>query len=163
MMTRWLFYIRLFDFDVSHVPGNKNDATDDLSRHEKAPEDKSDSNPDDYFESKLYSISINPFPSTSTAYIYLNEREYMDDDLILGQYLETLQRPDDFTNAQYQQLRKKSRNFFVRDELLFKRGRKRGLPTYRKSTYERAYLSFGQSDWSIKLSSAKMTMDICMK
>ena len=36
----------------------------------------------------------------------------------------------------------------------------RGMSTCRKSTYERSYLSFGQSDWSIKLSSAKMTMDI---
>ena len=30
MMTRWLSYIRLFDFDVKHVPGNKNGAADAL-------------------------------------------------------------------------------------------------------------------------------------
>ena len=37
MMTRWLTYIRLFDFDVKHVPGNKNGAADSLSRRGKGP------------------------------------------------------------------------------------------------------------------------------
>src|SRR5438045_8422556 len=32
MMTRWLTYIRLFDFDVKHVAGNKNGAADALSQ-----------------------------------------------------------------------------------------------------------------------------------
>ena len=132
MMTRWLSYIRLFDFDVSHVPGNKNGAADGLSRRGKTPEDESDSDPDDYFESKLYSISADFLPSaTTTTRVYLNEGEYAGDDLILGRYLETLERPAGLTDAQYQQLRKKSRDFFVRDGLLFKRGRKRGLPPRR--------------------------------
>ena len=34
--------------------------------------------------------------------------------------------------------------------------------TYRLSTFARAYLSYARSDWPIKLSSAKMTMVICM-
>jgi RNase H-like domain found in reverse transcriptase len=32
MMTRWLAYIRLFDFDVKHIPGNKNGSANALSR-----------------------------------------------------------------------------------------------------------------------------------
>ena len=32
MMTRWLAYLRLFDFDATHVPGTKNGAADALSR-----------------------------------------------------------------------------------------------------------------------------------
>jgi hypothetical protein len=54
MITRWLAYIRLFDFDVKHIPGSKNGAADDLSRRGKAPEDESDSDPDEYFESDGY-------------------------------------------------------------------------------------------------------------
>ena len=130
MMTRWLAYIRLFDFDVAHVPGNKNGAADGLSRRGRAPEDESDEDPDDYFESRLYSVSAEP-SLMQLIRVYLNEGEYDGDDLILGHYLETLRRPDGMTDAQYQQFRKKSRNFFVRDGLLFKRGRKRGLPPRR--------------------------------
>jgi ribonuclease HI len=54
MMTRWLAYARLFDFDVRHVKGTKNGAADGLSRRGKAEEDESDSDPDEYFESHLY-------------------------------------------------------------------------------------------------------------
>jgi hypothetical protein len=54
--------------------------------------------------------------------VYLNEGEYSGDDLILGRYLE---RPDGLTNDQYRKLQRKSRNF-MRDDYLFKRGRKRG-------------------------------------
>jgi len=51
MITRLLTYIRLFDFDLKHIPGSQNGAADSLSRWGKGPEDKSDDDPDDYFES----------------------------------------------------------------------------------------------------------------
>jgi hypothetical protein len=43
------------------------------------------------------------------------------DNVLLGQYLTTPKRPDGMTDSQYQQLRKKSKNFLVRDGVLFKR------------------------------------------
>src|SRR5213078_4466784 len=52
MMTRWLTYIRLFDFDVKHVAGNKNGAADPLSRRGRSPQDDRDDledDADDYF------------------------------------------------------------------------------------------------------------------
>ena len=42
-----------------------------------------------------------------------------------------MQRSENLTNQQYQQLRKKSRNFLVRDGYLFKRGNKRNIPPRR--------------------------------
>ena len=57
MMTRWLAYARLFDFDVRHVKGTKNGAADGLSWRGKAEEDESDSDPDEYFESCLYTTN----------------------------------------------------------------------------------------------------------
>ena len=39
MMTRWLSYIRLFDFTVKHIPGTKNGGADALSRRSKAEGD----------------------------------------------------------------------------------------------------------------------------
>ena len=53
------------------------------------------------------------------------------DDVILGKYLSTLQRPDGMTDSQYQQLRKKSKNFLIRDGFLFKRPRHHGVPPRR--------------------------------
>jgi hypothetical protein len=53
------------------------------------------------------------------------------DDITLGRYLTTLERPDAMTDWQYQQLRKKSKNFFVRDGMLFKRPRRHGVPPRR--------------------------------
>jgi len=134
MMIRWLLYIRLFDFDVKHIPGQKNGAVDALSRRGQSPEDETEdeNEADDYFESRMYVTQLDlQEPPHIPAQVYLNEGEYNGDDLILGHYLENLQRPDGMTDAQYQQLRKKSRDFLIRDGYLFKRGRKRGMPPRR--------------------------------
>ena len=96
MMTRWLAYIRLFDFDAKHVAGSKNGAADALSRRGYCEEDEdlSDDAVDEYFEVKLYSIMVGPVYDSGTNVevlrIYLNEAEYEGDDLILGKYLSTL-------------------------------------------------------------------------
>jgi len=97
MITRWLTYIRLFDFDVKHIAGNKNGGADALSRRGQASEDDpDDSDPDDYFESCLYNLRLEVQqsehgPQNHTARIWLLEGEYEGQDLILGRYLETLQ------------------------------------------------------------------------
>jgi hypothetical protein len=132
MMTRWLTYIRLFDFDVKHIPGTKNGGADALSRRGLSPDDGSEdeNEADDYFDAKLYGTTVTAEPPL-LARVYLHEAEYHGDDLILGQYLETLQRPDGLTDQQYQRLRQKSRHFLVRDGYLFKRPRKRSQPPRR--------------------------------
>ena len=63
--------------------------------------------------------------------VYLHETEYVGDDLLLGRYLETLRRPEGMAKVEFGSLRKKSRNFLVRDGYLFKRGKKRGVPPRR--------------------------------
>ena len=45
MVTRWITWIRLFDFDVRHVPGRQHSGPDGLSRR---PNDDDDDNDDDY-------------------------------------------------------------------------------------------------------------------
>jgi hypothetical protein len=54
------------------------------------------------------------------ARVYLHEAEryelYTREGLLIGQYLETLQRPDGLTNLQ---LRQKSKSFFVWDGYLY--------------------------------------------
>jgi transposase InsO family protein len=134
MITRWLTYLRLFDFDVRHVPGNKNGAADALSRRSTAPADNDDDDDvDDYFDAKLYRISAAPSASSLslTARVWLIDGEYSGDDLVIGTYLETLQRPDGMDDNQFRLFRKKALNFLVRDGYLFKRSRRPGTPPRR--------------------------------
>ena len=57
MLTRWLGYIRLFDFDVKHVPGKKNGGADALSRRGWATADGiDDEDVDSYFDAQLIAV-----------------------------------------------------------------------------------------------------------
>lgn len=94
----------------------------------KGSEDESDDNPDDYFEWKLYSISAIPRSSFGLlSRIYLCEGKYINDGRVLGRYLENLEWSEGLSDVDYQKLRKKSRNFLVRDGYLFKHSQKRRL------------------------------------
>jgi hypothetical protein len=64
LVTRWLTWIRLFDFDIRHIPGIKHTAADGLSRRPKTQSDNDDEeyevNIDDFIDAELFSISIYP-------------------------------------------------------------------------------------------------------
>jgi len=132
MMTRWLAYIRLFDFDTKHVPGSKNGAADALSRHgegEGEGENLQEVGVDDFFKAQMSSMYVDMGKGNSgwnmeTARVHLNEEDYADEDLILNKYLVTLQRPEGVMDEEYQQLRRKSKSFFIRDGYLYKRGKR---------------------------------------
>ena len=128
MLTRWLTYIRLFDFDVKHIPGSKNGAADALSRRGKSSDDNDESDAEDYFESRLNLVSVSD--AHPTARVWLIDGEYSGDDLLIAQYLETLQRPDGISNPEFLRFKKKSQQFLVRDGYLFKKS-KRGTPPRR--------------------------------
>src|ERR1700694_6038259 len=127
MMTRWLSYIRLFDFEVKHVKGERNGGPDALSRRGRSRNSESDSESDAeesktdaYFESKMCNITVEDSRATTTR-VWMHEGEYEGEDLVIGKYLETLERPSELTDLEYQQLRKKAFTFLVRDGYLFKR------------------------------------------
>jgi hypothetical protein len=134
MITRWLTYIRLFDFDMRHMQGTKNGAADALSRYGTAPEDSdNDDDMDDYFDAKIYSTSASPTSSisTPTAHIWLINSEYSGSDLQIGTYLETLQRPDGMNDAEFWRFKRKALSFLIRDGYLFKRPKRPGTPPRR--------------------------------
>ena len=131
MMTRWLAYIRLFDFDTKHIPGNKNGVADGLSRRGLGEGEKefNGEDVDAFFEARMYSIMGRPIEGevgmiVEVSRVYLREEEYEGNDLMLGRYLMTLQRPDGLSDLEYQRLRRKAKSFFVRDGLLYKKGKR---------------------------------------
>ena len=100
-----------------------------------------DKDVDSYFDAQLMAVRAEMvLDSWQSGRVWFREAEYMEEDLTLGKYLETLERPSDMTDDEYRKLRNKSRNFLVHDGLLFKRGRRRwqpprrvlGLPTQRR-------------------------------
>src|SRR5881392_3182961 len=112
MMTRWLSCIRLFAFDVKHIRGEKNGAADGLSRRGLAEADSDEEDdPDSFFDAKMNAISVEPVEH-HIARIWVHKAEYLGEDLMLGEYLETLQRPDGIDDQKYQRLRKLSPTFF---------------------------------------------------
>ena len=56
------------------------------------------------------------------------EGKYGGEDRRIGKYLETLQRPDELSEQEFQTFRKKALSFLVRDGHLYKRGRKHDFP-----------------------------------
>jgi RNase H-like domain found in reverse transcriptase len=72
MMTRWLVYIRLFDFTVKHVLSRKNGGVDALSwRGYVEGDGAEDDMVDDYFDVKHYSIEVSTVAQNLAARIYL--------------------------------------------------------------------------------------------
>ena len=55
LVTRWIAWIRLFDFDVRHVPGTKHGAADGLSRRPATAtdDDRSSEDIDDFIDGLL--------------------------------------------------------------------------------------------------------------
>ena len=61
MITRWMAWIRLFDFEVRHVPGKKHTAADGLSRRPGVWEENgSDDENDDFIDADLSCVRVAP-------------------------------------------------------------------------------------------------------
>jgi ribonuclease HI len=64
LVTRWIAYIRLFDFVVRHVPGNKHTATDGLSRRPRTESDDIDEanevDIDDFIDAEINAFQVAP-------------------------------------------------------------------------------------------------------
>jgi hypothetical protein len=64
LVTRWLAWICLFDFNIRHIPGTKHTAADGFSRRSRTQSDNDhkeyEVNIDDFIDAELSSISVCP-------------------------------------------------------------------------------------------------------
>ena len=87
LVTRWIAYIRLFDFEVRHVPGKRHTAADGLSRRPRTESDDIDeqyeTDIEDFIDAELGALSIAPVQAEAT-------KETAREDILEDGYLEDL-------------------------------------------------------------------------
>src|ERR1700737_1799005 len=78
LVTRWIAYIRLFDFEVRHVPRNKHTAADRLSRRPRTESDDIDEanevDINDFIDAELNAFSVAPIAAEEAEEDLLGDR-----------------------------------------------------------------------------------------
>ena len=125
LVTRWIAYIRLFDFTVRHVPGNKHTAADGLSRRPRTDSDDVDEEHevdiDNFIDAELNAFSIAPVVVEVED---LLEDGYSEDSWRIARYLATLRKPDGLNRAEFRNFKRKALRFAVTDGQLYRRADK---------------------------------------
>jgi hypothetical protein len=130
VMTRWLAWIHLFDFDVVHVPGRRHSGPDALSRRPGAPADLDDNfDDDDEMIDKAFFMTLTARPNTvmiNTATMSMTEDVGLDsgwEDLSMLSRSIVIAlhggRPEGMSDSAFRLLKKKSRRFMIKDHMLF--------------------------------------------
>ena len=135
-MTRWLAYVKLFDFDIVHVPAKDHTIPDALSRKENGPEDDEVFDADEVADDDLgiwnlqleetgKGVSAMPLPNR----VWIIEELYQSapEWLALAKYLEEGVLDETLSPEDRKNIRRRAPGFFVRNGRLFQRS-KRGIP-----------------------------------
>lgn len=128
MVTRWIAWIQLFDFEVRHIPGSKNVVADALSRKSVGPmaSDDDEEDIDDWVDAHLDSILVSVCAGSTIEEESENDNDWLDssygpDLRAMAEWLTTLRRPDGYTRQQYTTLRKRALKFVVQGRFLYRR------------------------------------------
>jgi len=131
LVTRWIAWIRLFHFEVKHVPGSLNGGPDGLSRRprgegESEPEEEDD--PEETIEASLQGIRVEQGsdrkmrerPYEPSVGLRLAE-EYKGRWKEIGEFLGNLKRPERMTTKEMHQFRREALKYLVSDGILYRR------------------------------------------
>lgn len=140
LMTQWLAWIRMFDFEIRHIPGDRNQAADALSRKRPTKEDvrerEQEEDIEEWVDKQLRSIRLCPIRlqeeledevSSDRALLDADEDriledEYNEESKAIAVFLQKgMKKREDHLRGQHQAFRKKARNFCVRGKHLFRR------------------------------------------
>ena len=131
LMTRWLIWIYLFDFDVRHVFDKRYTATDEFSRRSYESSNDIDEvhekNIDNFIDDQLncmriYSVQVNENDNKQ-----LLKNEYSEKFQKITHYLITLARSNHLNRKEFRKFKNWVLQFLVRNKYLFKRVNKNVL------------------------------------
>lgn len=138
LLTRWLAWIRLFDFEVKHVPGKKHTAADGLSRRSRTESDRIDEENevdiDEFIQVELNSLKISPIAARvedaserdfAAPGHEILEGDYNEQSHQIARFLTTFERPADMTTKEYRLFKAKALRYQVQNKELFRRAGKR--------------------------------------
>lgn len=131
LMTRWLAYIRNFDFDVRHVPGRTHTAADGLSRRGQQYDSVPDITPDieNIIDEELgiSTITCNQI-SLRVDDQQIAFSEYSDEHQQIATYLVTLKRPPQMSSKAFSRFKTTALKFRVLDNKLYRIQTAHGMP-----------------------------------
>ena len=126
LVTRWIAWIQLFDFEVRYIPGRKHSAADGLSRKPLTAVDlaeaENEGDIDDFILAELSSLRVSPISLDDPTPILVDN--YSDDSWKIATYLTTLRRPAEMNAKEFIAFKKKAIKFKVQDNHLFRRNSK---------------------------------------
>ena len=125
LMTRWLTWIRLFDFNVRHVFDKRHTAADELSRRLFKPSNDID----EIHEKNINNFINNQFNCIRICSMRINENddeqslknEYSEKSQRIAHYLITLARFNHLNRKKFRKFKNWALQFLVRDRHLFRR------------------------------------------
>ena len=136
LMTRWLAWIQLFDFDVKHVPGHKHGAPDGFSRRPATEEDireaEEEQDIDDFIDTRIYmqrvfitntDIAEEEVNVVDTTTLLL-EPGYSTLHQDVARFLSTLQNHNSLEAKEFRKFKAYALKFLVQDRYLFRRASK---------------------------------------
>ena len=131
LVTRWIAYIRLFDFEVRHVPGRRHTAADGLSRRPRTESDDIDelyeTDIEDFIDVELGTLSIATIQAEDCNQVIegnILEGGHSEDSQKIAQYLTTLKRPKGMGRREFRSFRKRALRYAVMDKQLYRVGSK---------------------------------------
>lgn len=137
LVTQWIAWIRLFDFEIKHIDGKKNQAADALSRRRPTEDDlqerEDEEDIDDWIDAQLSALRVCPVRIDEGA-----DEDYEGGRVLLEEYSDEyehiavfltngMKKSPGHTAAQHKAFRSNALKFIVRDGHIFRREDARDL------------------------------------
>ena len=124
LMTKWLTWIRFFDFDVKHISKKKHIATNELSRRSRCfsndANETQKKNINDFIDDQLNCVRVFSIRVVEMSKSMLNDN-YFENSMQITIYLTSLRKFDDMTQKQFRKFKTHALKFMIRDQHLFRK------------------------------------------